>query len=333
MSVAQTKSLVREYLLAGVTPIIMGGPGTGKSEGVQQLAAEDDAILYETRLGLYESVDIHGMPHILNGAVVWAVPDCIAAVNAFPRDRKVYWFLDEYNIATPAVMAASMQLTLNRRINSHVLNDNVQIICAGNRQSDRASANRIPTAAARRLGRIDHEPDLEEVRTHLHAKGSPREVTGFLKFRPNMLFALPANEDDHFPNPAGWEMVGRRAIEIPETLRPLWVRGIVGPGAASEFETWFRIGVRATRLEAILADPVHHPVPGDDEPALQVAVASMLSLGATRQNLDAIATYADRMPKDLNVMTMVDATNRDKTLLKTNAFTSWAGRNQDVKAA
>ena len=111
MSVAQTKALAREYLAAGVPPFIWGPPGSGKSEGVDQLAVEIDAALYETRMSLYESVDLHGLPHIVDSNVVWAVPDMIAALRAFPSDRRVLWFLDEMNVATPAVMAACMQLS------------------------------------------------------------------------------------------------------------------------------------------------------------------------------------------------------------------------------
>jgi hypothetical protein len=59
----------------------------------------------------------------------------------------------------------------------------------------------------------------------------------------------------------------------------------------------------------------------------------MLAMGATRENLEPITIFAERMPKDLNVMVMVDATARDKTLQKTRAFTDWVVRTQDVKVA
>ncbi len=336
MNIAQSKTLLRAYIAASIPAMLWGAPGVGKSEAVAQLAAEDEASIYETRLSLYESVDLHGLPHIVDGNVIWALPDMFATLWEMARahpGRPIYWFLDEVNVAMPAVMAASMQLVLNGCIGPHKLPPEVRIIAAGNKQSHRSSANRMPLAFGSRFGHIEVEPDYNEVYLYALANGWGPEVPGFFKFRPGLLHQMPANDEPAFPNPRSWERVARGFKRLSDDLRIIWVKGLVGEGGASEFETYITAGFRAPKLADILADPKGHPVPGFNEPALQCAVAQMLAMGATRQNLEPITLYAERMPKDLNVMVMVDATQRDRTLQKTAAFTAWVSRNQDVKAA
>jgi hypothetical protein len=327
---------MRAYIAASIPAMLWGAPGVGKSEAVAQLALEDCASLYETRLSLYESVDLHGLPHILDGNVVWAMPDMFATLWRMAREnpgKPIYWFLDEVNVALPAVMAAAMQLVLNRRLGPHDLPTEVQIIAAGNKQSHRSSANRMPVAFASRFGHVEVEPDYQELYLYAIANGWGPEMPGFFKFRPALIHQMPANDDPAFPNPRSWERVARGFRRLPDDLRIVWVKGLVGAGAASEFETYITAGFQAPKLEDIIRNPTTHPVPGFDNPALQCAVAQTLAMGATRENLEAITLYANRMPKDLNVMVMVDATARNKTLQQTRAFTSWVSANQDVQAA
>ena len=335
MSIAQAKALARCYIKSRIPVMLWGPPGVGKSEAGDQLAIEDDASLYETRLSLYESVDIHGLPHIVDSNVVWAMPDMFAALWKLANEspgRKIYWFLDEVNVALPAVMAASMQLVLNRRIGPHCLPDEVEILAAGNRQKDRSSANRMPLAFGARFGHVDVEPDADEVRRYATAQQWDPRVIGFLTWRPNLVHAMPKDDNPRFPSPRSWERVSRGVAGVPDHLRMLWVAGLVGEGASAEFETFFSAATRVPKLEDIIKDPRGHWVPGDADPAMQCATATLISLSATRQNIDPILTYADRLPKDLNVMAAMDMTNRDKTLLQTGAFTAWAGRNRDVAA-
>ena len=336
MNIAQSKTLLRAYIAASIPAMLWGAPGVGKSEAVAQLALEDGASLYETRLSLYESVDLHGLPHIVDGNVIWALPDMFATLWEMARahpGRPIYWFLDEVNVSMPAVMAASMQLVLNGCIGPHKLPPEVRIIAAGNKQSHRSSANRMPLAFASRFGHIEVEPDYNELYLYAIANDWGPEMPGFFKWRPHLVHQMPANDEPAFPNPRSWERVARGWKAVPADLRAIWVKGLVGEGAAGEFETYITAVCRAPKLDDILADPSGHWVPGMNEPAMQCATAQMLAMGATRQNIDAVCIYADRMPKDLNVMVMVDATTRDKTLQKTAAFTSWVSRNQDVKAA
>ena len=63
----------------------------------------------------------------------------------------VILFLDELTSAAPAVQAATYQLILNRRIGKYVLPDNVVLVAAGNRESDKGVSYRMPTPLANRF--------------------------------------------------------------------------------------------------------------------------------------------------------------------------------------
>jgi MoxR-like ATPase len=57
----------------------------------------------------------------------------------------VVLFLDEMNSAPPSVQSAAYQLILNRRIGKYRLPDNVVMVAAGNRESDKGVTYRMPT--------------------------------------------------------------------------------------------------------------------------------------------------------------------------------------------
>jgi MoxR-like ATPase len=55
------------------------------------------------------------------------------------------------NSAAPAVQAAAYQLILNRRVGKYQLPENVVMVAAGNRESDKGVTYRMPTPLANRF--------------------------------------------------------------------------------------------------------------------------------------------------------------------------------------
>ena len=328
MNTLDARAAILAYIQADIPCFVWGAPGIGKSDVVASIAAELDFGLVDERLSTLESVDLRGLPTLQEKSVVWAVPAMFEAIRAF-GDRPVILFLDELVNASPSMQAATYQLILNRRIGPHVLGDNVRIVAAGNRQSDRAAANRMPSALANRFAHVDVEADAGIWRAWAERAGIHPMVCAFIGFRPNLIHDMKDVNARAFPTPRSWVQVAKIA-NAPEAIRPALVAGLVGQSCAAEFEAFIQIWSRVPKLATIVADPDGAPVASESDPALLYATSVMLSRGATRQNFAAIVRYVERMPQDLAATCIIEATKRDATLINTPAFIDWAARNSDI---
>jgi hypothetical protein len=136
-------------------------------------------------------------------------------------------------------------------------------------------------------------------------------------------------EETHaFPTPRAWEKVSRVAGK-PREVRLHLVAGLVGDAPAGEFEAFVRIydALRGL-IDGVLASPATAKVPTD--PAELYAVSSAIARVADRKTFPNVLKYTQRLPKEFEIVTAVDAVKRDPGLAKTSAFGKWAVSNQDV---
>jgi MoxR-like ATPase len=125
---------------------IWGPPGVGKSELVAGLTQELGGHTIDLRLGQMEPTDLRGIPFYNkeNGKMDWAEPVDLPTEDMAKEFPIITLFLDEMNVAAPAVQAAAYQLILNRRLGKYHLPKNVVIVAAGNRESDKGVSFRMP---------------------------------------------------------------------------------------------------------------------------------------------------------------------------------------------
>ena len=127
-------------------PIFLWGPpGIGKSDIIKQLGTELDAHVIDVRLSLWEPTDIKGIPYFDSNVnkMVWAPPLELPDAEMASQHKQIILFMDEMNSAAPAVQAAAYQLVLNRRVGTYQLPDNVVMVAAGNRESDKGVTYRM----------------------------------------------------------------------------------------------------------------------------------------------------------------------------------------------
>ena len=77
--------------------MLWGAPGIGKSSVVQQVAQAHDLELIDLRLSQLAPTDLRGLPVPENGLAKWFPPEFL------PREGKGILFLDELNLAPPAI--------------------------------------------------------------------------------------------------------------------------------------------------------------------------------------------------------------------------------------
>lgn len=319
---------------------IWGAPGVGKSEVVEQTAAESARKLVDVRLSTMDVVDIRGfpVPNLEAKTMEWLIANFLPPMQVpgktksklVPNESKGLLFLDEMNSAPQAVQAAAYQLVLNRRIGDYELPANWAILAAGNRASDRSVVNAMPAALANRFVHIDFEPDADDWQAWAAVNGVSDVTRGFLRFKPALLHSFdPATNPRAFPSPRSWVFVDDviNSHLDAETEHEL-IKGTVGEGAAAEYLTFARLARDLPSVDEILLAPDTAPVP--DEPSAQYAICTALDAKANKNTIGRLLTYAERLPVEFQVLFVRYAAMTNREITQTKEYTKWVTANQDV---
>ena len=146
------KSLLKAFQVK--RPLFLWGPpGIGKSELVEGITNELGGLMIDLRLGQMEPTDIRGIPFYNKetNTMEYAAPGDLPDEETASQYPIVVLFLDEMNSAPASVQSAAYQLILNRRVGKYRLPDNVVMVAAGNRESDKGVTYRMPTPLANRF--------------------------------------------------------------------------------------------------------------------------------------------------------------------------------------
>ena len=101
---------LKEYLTGlienrvNLSAMIWGPPGIGKSSLVQQIAQAHELDFVDVRLSQLAPTDLRGLPVPENGITYWAPPEFL------PRKGSGILFMDEINMAPPAMQGVAQQL-------------------------------------------------------------------------------------------------------------------------------------------------------------------------------------------------------------------------------
>ena len=328
VTIAEAAVLIKLYTDAGSKPMIWGGPGLGKSDIVKQLGALTGRPVIEFHAALRETVDLRGIPvpDLTTGTTRWLRPDELP--NAERDGAEGYLFLDEFNQANPQMQSALAGLVLYGTIGEYRLPKGWRIIAAGNRISDRASAQRMPTHVRDRFVHIYVEADLNAWTDWATKNSIAPELVAFLRLRPDHLHVMPQGDENAFPTPRSWAEASK-FVTAPKAHRLRLFAGIVGDAYASEFDGFIDLYRSIGTLEDIIKNPKTAPVP--TEASIRFATVTGLARLATKKNLDAIVEYAKRLNhRESEMLVMHDATVRDEDLKNTAAYGNWAVKQQGL---
>ena len=327
VTIAQAIDLLN-LLIDGRDPVMLwGAPGIGKSEATHQIGAARGWKVIEYRANLREPVDVRGIPvpDLASGTTRWLIPDELPRVE---RDGEHgILFLDEINTASPQMMSVLFGLVLDRRVGEYVLPDGWAIVAAGNRVSDRAAAQRMPTALRNRFAHVFITPDVDAWATWANRTGVAPEVVAFVRLRRELIHMMPQGDENAFPTPRSLTKAAKY-VNAPRDVRLRLFASHVGDGVAAELDGFIELYRNLGSLEDIIADPQGAPLP--TEASARYAVCTGLGRLATRKTLPAIIEYANRLPRESQILVVHDATTRDAKLRETAAYGQWAVKNQDV---
>ncbi len=223
---------------------VWGGPGIGKSDLVDQITVSMEGYMIDLRLALMEPTDLRGMPYYNKEAnnMSWAAPVDLPTEEFAAQYPVVVLFLDELNSAPPSVQAAAYQLILNRRIGTYKLPDNVVVVAAGNRETDKGVTYKMPKPLANRFVHLNLDVNFDDwmmwaAEARVHA-----DVVGYLSFAKADLYNFDPRSPDHaFASPRTWvfvsEMLEDTAGDDPMSDSQMTdlIAGTVGEGMAVKF--------------------------------------------------------------------------------------------------
>lgn len=256
-----------------LSTMIWGPPGIGKSSIVAQTAEANQLGFIDLRLSQLAPTDLRGLPVAEDGVSRWYPPEFL------PREGRGILFLDELNLAPPAMQGMAQQLILDRQVGSYRVPEGWFIWAAGNRKEDMAAVYDMPSPLANRFLHLEVEPEFESFKRYSLAHGVHEHIVAFLAFRPDLLHKL-VPQQNAWPSPRSWVMASHlhRA--------GLGIESAVGLATAQEFKAFVALYGSIPDLEAILQGD-GESIPFPSEPSLSYATI----IGLTSRAKDAQAAY------------------------------------------
>ena len=253
-----------------ISTMIWGSPGIGKSSIVAQVAQEHDIDFVDVRISQLAPTDLRGLPVAEDGISKWYPPEFL------PRDGKGILFLDEINMAPPAMQGVAQQLILDRRVGSYTVPEGWYIWAAGNRKEDRASVFDMPAPLANRFIHLEVVPEFDSFKAYALEKKVHEQVIAFLSFRPTLLHHIHPQQPA-WPSPRSWEYAS--------TLHDagLDISPAVGTGAAAEFTAYLKIYETLPDL-ALILNGLGDNIPFPREPSQSYATTIWLTVRAEDAN-------------------------------------------------
>jgi MoxR-like ATPase len=241
-NLSEASKHIHSLIDGGIKTSVMlwGAPGIGKSSVVKAVADKKEMQMIDLRLNQLAPTDIRGLPYVDGGLAHFAPPSFL------PQSGSGILFLDEINVAAPAVMATALQLILDRRVGDYVVPDNWYIVAAGNRAEDRAAVSQMPAPLTNRFLHLTVEADLDSWKQYALTNGVAEQIISFLNFRPQLLHSFSKNAVA-WPSPRSWDF----ASDLLKIGMP--VDAAVGEGAAAEFKSFVKLYTKLPDVDKILA--------------------------------------------------------------------------------
>ena len=264
-SPSQTLREMHVMKLAGQTPLVLGSVGVGKSETIYQFAeslAEEEGLsvswdnasptakqfgLVDFRLSHFESVDFGGLPYIVDGVQKRAM------LGNLPTKGKGLLFLDEFAQAGQDLQAIASQLIKERRLGEYVFPEGWSIVLAGNRHSDRSSANKIVAHGMGRVGMIEFESNANDWLKWASENDVDERLIAFIQYQPQYLNNFDPKIVEPSATPRTITNLAKVLAQNPDKdiLQNL-IYGFVGREFTAEFMTFITLMQDVPNLQKVL---------------------------------------------------------------------------------
>jgi len=330
MKISTTKlpDALSHVIMAGITPMVKGPPAIGKSDIIRQVAKRYNLFVIDLRLSQCDITDLNGFPS-LNAD---KQKSTFVPMDTFPMEGDVIpagydgWllFLDEMNSASLSVQAAAFKLVLDRAVGLKKLHKKVAIICAGNRDQDKAIVNRMSTPMQSRLAHFEVGVEHKGWLLWAAANDIDHRIMSFISWKPEMLFNFkPDHNKETYASPRTWEFCSR-IIKNIKTLTnehtPL-IASVVDEAAAREFRMYVKVYATLLTMDQIIMDPSGVDIP--TEPATKYALSGKIGAEMDQKNVGPLMTFLQRMDVEFQILALQRALKRTDDLVGHPVIEKW----------
>ena len=319
---------LKNLISIGRTVCIEGAPGGGKTSLVRAVTDSLDLHYIEKHLPTM-LVEDFGLPILGSDSMKYLLPDWFPSKGSrYDDGRGGVLCFDDRNQAPADIQKVLANICQARNLHGVPMAEGWTVVSTGNRQSDRAGANRVLSHLSDRETTLEFETHLDDWSGWALTNGVKPEVVAFIRFRPGLLHDFDPQRNKN-STPRSWaEGVSAVLGVVPPEAEFDCFKGAVGEGAAAEFVGFLKIYRKLPNPDAILLNPDSADVPSD--PATLYALSGAISNRISSANIDRAVTYLSRCPAEFSVLAMSMAVRRDPSVTATKGFINWSIKHQSV---
>lgn len=235
----QLLPLVGGMLHSGISVLLRGHPGVGKSSLARELSQAMNLPLIDIRLAQRDPAEIGGVhfPDRERKVLDLFPPQWVRNACSEPS----FVFLDEINAAvTKLHQAVAYQIVLEHRIGEFAFHPGTVVMAAGNLEEDNAIVTALSSALCNRFAHFILRVDARTWLDWGIRAGVDPSIMAYIGQEGEE--ALYDNSGDvAFPSPRTWEMASRVLPSIHESDQKRAVAACVGVAAAERYFSFRRI--------------------------------------------------------------------------------------------
>jgi MoxR-like ATPase len=294
--IASTLTTIFKQSTRSIVVLLQGPPGIGKTAAVGQAARSVSKELKTFALPTCESVDLRGLPFVEKGSTRWASP--------LPRDGQGILLLDELSSAAPDVQVAAHHLVHAEPGSDMSLPAGWHLVLTGNRSSDKTLYRATSAPLRNRMVLINADPDVKQWAEWAMDNNIATAVTGFVRWRPELLMSKEIPAEGAFPSPRSWEAVSHvLSLQTGSVIEREMIQGTIGEAASIEFAAYLKTARELPAIQALIDSPMRSAVP--KSPALLYALVTSLAQ-YTREHEKSAMKYVSRLPAEFALLYVTD---------------------------
>jgi hypothetical protein len=324
-----------------VIPYVEGGVGQGKTTAVNSLTTDELLLKVCKEQFNFEGEKLgfinFGLPQFDPSEIAgWLVPSKDGESmnrlrpNFMPTDGCGIIFVDE--VAQATLMAHNIfgQLVDERRLGDHYLPDGWMIVGAGNRLSDRAGSNKLPSQLRDRFTYLDLEINLDDLLHYYASNNVDHRISSWLKFDDQHLYNFDVSANSN----ATPRSIERASVLLGLGFDSTTLRGVlsgqIGETASASLMAHIKLYDKLPDFDSIVNDPNNTAIPEDR--GVLFALCGSLASKMTMTNCASILAYIQRIPEqEFMAFMLKDAVIRNKTLVTHQAMKQVLGSQGNLK--
>lgn len=315
--------------LSSSNPVcLIGAPGIGKTAMTDAWTTDHGYDLLVDHPVIAQSVDYRGLPAVIDGAAHWLPLGTLRRLTE-PSDRPAVLLLDDVGQAPAPVQAALMQIVWARRLGDAALRDNVMIVLATNRVTDRSGVRPLLAALVGRVQMCEVAADPNAwrqwalVQPDIHPA-----VAAYPGFRPDCYAAtVPDAPMAAYCTPRSLAQAGRLMQRGVSDISLL--AGWIGEAAASDLSAYAASAAKLPSLTDILAAPEKTAKKYAGKPDLLHAI-TVIAARAVQQQVGRVLALASALGGGWEIALVSGAADVWPALKQTVEFQRWAVDHREL---